>query len=141
MTTPGSRRLAVALIATAACLWALIGVLGTEVIRLGVDPLEVAFWRALLGGALFAIHAGLTRARPPGGRDLALTVGFGVVGVSVFFAAYQVAVRHGGASLASVLLYTAPAFVAVLSVPVLGERLRRRDVIAVATSVTGVAVV
>lgn len=131
----------VALIAVAATLWALIGVLGTAVTRYGIDPLEVAFWRALLGGALFIAHAGVTRARPPGGRDLVLTIGFGVVGVSVFFAGYQLAVRHGGASLASVLLYTAPAFVAVLAVPVLGDRLRARDAIAVAASITGVAVV
>lgn len=129
------------LIAIAATLWATIGVLGTEVIRLGVDPLEVAFWRALLGGALYAAHALATGARLPRGRDLAWTIGFGAVCVGGFFAAYQVAVRHGGASLASVLLYTAPAFVAVLAVPVLGERPRARDAIAVAVSIAGVAVV
>jgi DME family drug/metabolite transporter len=131
----------VALILLAAALWALLGTLGTLAIRRGVDPLEVAFYRAVIGGALFAAHAGVTGARPPRGRELALTAGFGVVGVSVFFASYQVAVEQGGASLASVLLYTAPAFVAVLAVPVLGERLRPREVIAVAASVAGVAIV
>jgi len=131
----------IVLIATAATLWALIGVLGTEAVRLGVDPLEIAFWRALIGGALFGVHAFATRARPPRGGDLALTIAFGAVGVGVFFAAYQVAVRHGGASLASVLLYTAPAFVAVLSIPVLGERPGRREALAVVASIAGVAIV
>lgn len=130
-----------ALIIAAAALWALIGVLGTLAIRRGVAPLEIAFWRAAIGGALFAVHAAATRARPPRGGDLARTVAFGIAGVSVFFAAYQLAVRHGGASLASVLLYTAPAFVAVLSVPVLGERLGRRELLAVVASVVGVAIV
>lgn len=131
----------VALILLAAALWALLGTLGTLAIRRGVDPLEVAFYRAVIAGALFAAHAGLTGARPPRGRELALTAGFGIVGVSVFFASYQVAVEQGGASLASVLLYTAPAFVAVLAVPVLGERLRPREAIAVTASVAGVAIV
>ena len=38
----------------------------------------------------------------------------GIAGVSIFYGSYQLAVKAGGASLASVLLYTAPAFVALL---------------------------
>src|SRR5688572_31372980 len=100
---------------TAAVLWALLGILGKLAVGRGLDPLEVAFWRALLGGALFAAHAAALRAPLPRRRDLAITVGFGVVSVGVLYGVYQLAVVAGGASLASVLLYTAPAFVALLS--------------------------
>jgi drug/metabolite transporter (DMT)-like permease len=141
VTTPPRPGRAALLILAAAVLWGLLGVLGARVQAAGVGALEVAFWRALGGGALFAIHAAVTRARPPRGKDLAVTAGFGLVGVSVFYAVYLVAVRRGGASLASVLLYTAPAFVAVMSIRLLGERLAARDWLAVGATITGVALV
>lgn len=42
-------------------------------------------------------------------------LGFGLVGISLFYGAYQLAIESGGAALAAVLLYTAPAIVALLS--------------------------
>ncbi len=128
-------------VVAAAALWGALGVLGKAAQAEGMAPLEIAFWRALGGGALFVAHAVVVRARWPRGRDLAGTAGFGLVGVSVFYGAYQLAVRDGGASLAAVLLYTAPAFVAVLAWWRLGERLGRREAIAVAATIGGVALV
>ncbi|MDL2344929.1 DMT family transporter [Deinococcus sp. MIMF12] len=129
------------LILTAAVLWGLLGILGKGAQGAGVGALEVAFWRAALGGGLFALHAGLTRAGLPRGRDLGVTGLFGVVGVSVFYGAYQLAVRTGGASLASVLLYTAPAFVALLGWGLLRERLGGREALAVAGTLGGIALI
>ncbi|MBI4870238.1 MAG: EamA family transporter [Candidatus Riflebacteria bacterium] len=130
-----------AFILIAAVLWALLGIFGKAAQQAGLAPLEVAFWRALLGGALFALHAGLTGARLPRGRDLAVTAAFGLVGVSVFFGVYQLAVREGGASLASVLLYTAPAFVAVLAWRFLRDPLGPRDWAAVGLTIGGVGLI
>lgn len=129
------------LILTAAVLWGLLGILGKQAQAAGVGPLEVAFWRAVLGGGLFALHALLTRAALPRGRDLLVTAAFGVVGVSVFYGAYQLAVRSGGASLASVLLYTAPAFVALLGWLFLRDRLGRRELLAVGGTLAGIALI
>ena len=53
----------------------------------------------------------------------------------------NLAIDAGGVSLAFVLLYTAPAFVAVLAWPLLGERLTRRKATLVALAVAGVALV
>ena len=125
----------------AAVLWGALGVLGKAAQAEGVAPLEIAFWRALGGGALFALHAVVTRARWPRGRDLGGTIAFGLVGVSVFYGSYQLAVRAGGASLAAVLLYTAPAFVAVLAWWRFGERPGAREWLAVAATIGGVALV
>lgn len=127
-----------ALVVTAATLWGLLGVLGTGANRAGVPPLEAAFWRAALGGACFAAHAALVRAPLPRGRDLLATVLFGLVGVAVFFGSYLLAIERGGASLSSVLLYTAPAWVAVLGPVLVGEPSRRRDLLAVGVSLLGV---
>lgn len=129
------------LILTAAVLWGLLGILGKGAQGAGVGALEVAFWRAALGGGLFALHAGLTRAQLPRGRDLGVTALFGLVGVSVFYGAYQLAVRTGGASLASVLLYTAPAFVALLGWGLLRERLGGLEALAVAGTLGGIALI
>lgn len=129
------------LILLAAVLWGLLGILGKQAQAAGVSPLEVAFWRAALGGALFAAHAAVTRAPLPRGADLGWTVAFGVVGVSVFYGAYQLAVQAGGASLASVLLYTAPAFVALLGWAFLREKLGWREALAVLGTLAGIALI
>lgn len=129
------------LILLAAVLWGLLGILGKQAQAAGVSPLEVAFWRAALGGALFAAHAAVTRAPLPRGADLGWTVAFGVVGVSVFYGTYQLAVKAGGASLASVLLYTAPAFVALLGWAFLRDRLGWREVLAVLGTLAGIALI
>ncbi|MFC6590760.1 DMT family transporter [Deinococcus lacus] len=123
---------------TAAALWGLLGIFGKQAQLLGVSALEVAFWRAALGGLLFGLHAGVLRLKLPRGRDLAWTLLFGLVGVSLFYASYQLAVQQGGASLASVLLYTAPAFV-TLSGRWFGERPGPREWLACLGILGGVA--
>lgn len=129
------------LILIAAVLWGLLGILGKNAQAAGMTPLEVAFWRAALAGTLFALHAAATRAPLPRGRDLGVTLAFGVAGVSVFYSAYQLAVRSGGASLASVLLYTAPAFVALMGWAFLREKLGGRELLAVVGTLGGIALI
>jgi drug/metabolite transporter, DME family len=122
----------------AAVLWGLLGPVSRYALGDGVSPLESAFWRAVMGGVLFGVHAAVTGHVRIARRDLAATVGFGVVGIAVFFAAYQRAVQEGGAALASVLLYTAPVWVALLSTVLLGERLTGRKTMAMGMATAGV---
>ncbi len=129
------------LVLAAAFLWGLLGIFGKLAQVRGLSPLEIAFWRATLGGGLYLAHALVSRARLPRGRDALVTALFGLTGVSVFYAAYQLAVRSGGASLASVLLYTAPAFVALMSWLFLQERLGRRELLAVAGTIAGISLI
>ncbi len=72
-------------------------------------------------------------------QDLPVLLLFGLVGVSLFYGAYQLAVGLGGAALASVLLYTAPAWVALLSHLVLREALDALGLLSVALTLLGVA--
>ncbi|WP_425148086.1 DMT family transporter [Deinococcus sp.] len=143
MTTPAPPPAARAalLVLAAACLWGLLGIFGKLAQGLGLSPLEVAFWRAALGGGLYLLHALLTRARFPRGRDALVTAAFGLAGVSVFYGSYQLAVRSGGASLASVLLYTAPAFVALMGWLFLKERLGLRELGAVVGTLAGISLI
>jgi drug/metabolite transporter (DMT)-like permease len=107
----------------------------------GVPATEVAFWRAALASPLFLAHAARTRALRVRPRDLPAVVGFALVGVTLFYASLNLAIDAGGVSLAFVLLYTAPAFVALLAAALLGERLTRLKGALVALSVVGVALV
>lgn len=128
-------------ILTAAFLWGILGPVATVAMREGVGPLEIAFWRAALGGALYAAHATRRGAWKVAWRDLPAVVGFGLVGVSVFYSSYLLAVERGGAALAAVLLYTAPAWVALMAWMFLGERVTGLRMAAVAATVLGVALV
>ena len=41
----------------AACCWAFIGIFGAVAFSQGLEPMEVAFWRALFAWFFFATHA------------------------------------------------------------------------------------
>ena len=85
-------RWAPVLVLVAAVLWGTLGIFGKQAQAEGASPLEVGFWRAMIGSVLFGAHAVLTRAVLPRGRDLLVTAAFGLVGVSIFYGSYQVVV-------------------------------------------------
>lgn len=126
------------LILAAAASWALIGPVAKFAFAAGMTPLEVAFFRALLGGLFFFLHALLLRRFRLDRRVLPAVLAFGAVGVAGFYASYQLAVAYGGAALASVLLYTAPAWVAGMGALWLGERLDWAKLLAVGLTLLGV---
>jgi DME family drug/metabolite transporter len=128
-----------AFVLLAAALWGLLGPASRYAFQAGVTPMEAAFWRAVLGGVLFGAHAAARGQVRVARRDLPAVVGFGLTGVALFFASYLRAVQEGGAALASVLLYTAPVWVAVLSAVFLRERLGPRRLLAMAVAMAGVA--
>ena len=122
----------------AAASWALIGPVSRLAQAAGLGPVEIAFWRALFGGGLFILHSLVKRQAPPRGRDLGGVVLFGLVGVSLFYLSYQLAVAYGGAALASVLLYTAPAWVVVGSLLFLRRPVVRTQIVLVIMTLLGV---
>lgn len=125
----------------AAALWGLIGPVARLGFGQGVGPLELAFWRAALAGALFFAQARLTGSAPLPRRHWPAALAFGAVGVALFYVSYHQAVAAGGAALAAVLLYTAPAQVAVLGPLVLGEKMTARKAGAAGLAVAGAALV
>ncbi len=136
-----SRLTGPALMLLAATLWALLGVFGKQAQANGVSALEVAFWRAAIGTLCFGIHARAIRAPLPRGRALVVTVLFGVFGVALLYCSYQLAIATGGASLASVLLYTAPALVALQSWLVLRHHLGLLEIVGVAVALAGITLI
>lgn len=130
------------LVLFAATLWALLGVFSQRLLHVGIPALEIAFWRAAVAGIVFAVHAAVKgQLRLRRASDLVAFAAFALVGVTLFYSALNLAIDAGGVSLAFVLLYTAPAFVAVLAAIFLGERLTLVKVALVGLSIVGVALV
>jgi DME family drug/metabolite transporter len=130
------------LILAAAVLWGLIGLISKGILAEGVSALEIAFWRALLGGAAFALHATLAgRLRLQRNVDALPLAGFALLGVSLFYASLILAIDQGGISLAFILLYSAPLFVLVAAWLILGEPLTARKLVLAPLALFGIVLV
>lgn len=136
-----------AYIVLAAALWALLGPVARLALREGLTPFEIALWRCIIGWILFAAHAAIIRQHVPTDASQARTVrradfggiiAFGIIGVAGLYVTFPLAVQSGGAALAVVLLYTAPAWVAVFAWLLLDERLSLRKLVALALTLLGI---
>jgi DME family drug/metabolite transporter len=126
----------------AAVLWGFIGPLGKLAYSQGISPLEVAFWRALFAWLCFGTEVLVLQKTVRVGRgDILPLCLFSVLCVALFYGAYQVAVDEGGAALASVLLYTAPAWVILLSRIFLREQVTVDKLLALLFTICGVILI
>ncbi|HSD31689.1 MAG TPA: EamA family transporter, partial [Gemmatimonadales bacterium] len=128
MTTPASPRstrlVGYACALGAGSIWGTTGPLSTALYAQGGTLTGIGFWRLVLG--IVGILAFGVMQRDFFRIDLRgwLLVGLGGgVLVALFEVAYQFAISGAGVAGAAALLYTAPVLVAVLAVPLLGERL------------------
>lgn len=121
---PGSRTLGYGCALAAGSLWGTTGPLSTALYAQGTDIAGVGFWR-ILAATVGMLAYGLIRPslfRFDRTAVLVVGVGGGVM-VAVFEVSYQFAIAGAGVAGAAALLYTAPALVALLAWPLLGERL------------------
>lgn len=126
----------------AACLWGAIGVMGRGAFQYGMSPLEVSFWRAAISGSLFVLHAVSThQLRLHRTRDLVLFIFFGLLAVSLFNASYFLAVQSGGVTLATIMLYTAPAFVAIVAHFLFEEKLSFFKISLICLTIGGIGLI
>ena len=131
------------LVVVAATLWASIGVFYKFLIgEYGLTPLAAAAFRGTLGGlmllaGLLVLGVNLKVSR----RDWPMFLAYGVFGVALFFIAYVNAINLTGVAMAAVLMYTSPAWVALISWRWLGEHLGRRGVGALGMALAGAALV
>lgn len=125
-------------IMSAATAWGLIGIFSSIAFSQGLDPMEVAFWRAVLTWLCFGGQALVMKQTRLDKKDIPLLTVFGLLGIAAFYISYQYAVKTGGAAFASVLLYTAPAWVVLCSFFIFRERLTMLKILAVVLVITGV---
>ena len=103
-------------------------------------------WRSHSGGPCSAGASSSCTRRPKGqGRgkrsSLPILLCFGLGCISVFYGSYQLAIGQLGVGLAAVLLYTAQAWVAILSKLVLGEHIGPAKASCVGMTIAGVALI
>ena len=133
-----------ALVLTAACLWATIGLFYRTLVEEYnlARPVVVAF-RA--GTAAVVLAIGLAAVRPRALRihsgDVPFFLFFGVVGVAGFYSWYIAAITTGSVAQAAVLLYTAPIWIALWSALRERERIEAPRLLALGLAVTGCALV
>lgn len=132
------------IILTATLIWASSAVILDYLLSgFSLTPLTLAFWRDFLAGG--AILLFLLLFRPDllrvGWRRVPFLVAYAVVGVAWVEAAWIYSIRLNGAGVATALIYTAPAFVAVMSWRLFGESIGWAKVGAVFLTLLGSALV
>ena len=132
------------LILVAATLWATLGIIFKALIGdYGLSRITIAFFRASLSGVI--LFAALALRRPSllriAVRDVLFFAAFGLFGIAAFYIVYITAIDLAGMSVAAVLLYTAPAWVALISAVFLGEKLTLVKLVAVTLAMAGCALV
>jgi len=132
------------LILVAATLWATLGIIFKALIGdYGLSRITIAFFRASLSAVILFAALALRR---PGAlrvnvRDVLFFAAFGLFGIAAFYIVYVTAIDLAGMSVAAVLLYTAPAWVALISAVFLGEKITPVKLVAVTLAMTGCALV
>jgi drug/metabolite transporter, DME family len=139
--TPSRPALGALLVLGAASLWGSLGIFGRLAFEHGVPPLDVASTRAFLAFlgilpvALLRRNA-LRRLRPEA-RHLTLLVGYGAVGIGVFYVVYLSAIDRLPVAVAAALLYTAPAWVVAIAWVMGWEPVRPRRLLPLALVLLG----
>jgi len=128
------------LVIGAASTWATLGLFykvlsGTY----GLALLTVVTFRAGLAFLLLLVALGLGRRDwlRIDWRDLPFFALFGLVGVAFFYIVYAYAINLAGMAVAAVLMYTAPAWVVVLSWRLFAEQVDGRKIVALLLTLTG----
>jgi DME family drug/metabolite transporter len=131
------------LVLLAATLWATIGLFYRYLEAQGLPRLTIAFYRAAVSAILlFAVLAWRDRrSLRIHRRDWVLFFAFGLFGVAAFYIVYVYAIALAGMGVAAILMYTAPAWVAVLGALFLGEPLTRVKGVALLLAIGGCALI
>ncbi|MDM5315415.1 EamA family transporter [Fictibacillus sp. b24] len=136
---PNYTRIAFLYVALGASLWGIIGFFVKELAEYGYTPLQIVYLRAASALLLFLFwiliqHPALLKIKL---TDTWYFLGTGVLSVSFFNWCYFTTIQTSSLAIAAILLYTAPAFVLLISVFVFKERLTRQKVFALSVTFLG----
>jgi drug/metabolite transporter (DMT)-like permease len=123
----------------AGTLWGLIGIFVNILAAKGFAPLQITTLRvtiAMLVTALIILYKD-TRLFYIRSKDWWMFFGNGVVGLVFFSWCYFNAIAGGSLAVAALLLYTAPAFVVLMSVVLFHEKLTKEKIIALVVTFIG----
>jgi DME family drug/metabolite transporter len=109
----------------------------------GLSALSLAFWRDLTTFLCLLICLGLIRPRwlRVARGDLPWLAALGAVGVGTFHVLWNLAILHIGYAIATILLYSSPAFVTLMAWLIWREPLTRFKILAIILALTGCVLV
>ncbi|HPF06056.1 MAG TPA: EamA family transporter [Spirochaetota bacterium] len=131
------------LIISGAVLWGLIGIFIKGLQAAGFTSLEIVVIRAISATLLIFIYLGFTDRRLLRVKfyDLRYFAATGILSMAFFNWCYFTAIKEISISIGVVLLYTAPAFVIVISRIVFRERITARKIGALILTITGCSLI
>lgn len=131
------------LIAIGAALWGTIGFFVKGFYELGFSPLQVVALRVVCAAVIMVLYLFITRRELLKIRlqDSLYFVGTGIFSLAFFNICYFITIQETSLSVAVILLYTAPAFVAVLSRIFFKESLGLRKLLSLGFTLAGCAFV
>jgi len=127
----------------AAVIWGGTGVFFNELAALGALPIQVAMLRAGFAAVVLGLYLLIfnPKAFVVRLRDFWCFIGTGILSLLFFNWSFFSAINETGIAVAAVLLYTAPAFVTVLSVPLFKEYPGKLGVVLLIMTLAGCALV
>jgi drug/metabolite transporter (DMT)-like permease len=105
-----------------------------------LEPLQLLLLGALASAAFFWLAAGLNASYRLSPRQLAQAAGFGLINPLAYYIVLFEAYDRLPAQIAQPLNYTWAIALAILAVPLLGQRLSRRTALGIVISYLGVAI-
>lgn len=137
------KRLGPLCVLVAGTLWGVMGVFGRHFNEQGLGALEIGWIRVFFG--LLAVSIYLAVFHPDAFKvrfkDLWCFVGTGIVSLFMMNLTYYSAIAYTSLSVASVLLYTAPIFVMLMSAVIFREKITIKKIIALVLAFSGCVLV
>lgn len=136
-------QLSIVAIVVAAMLWGSIGLFIRYFNQLGVHSAELTFIRAIVTVIVLFIYLlmkdrSLLKVRI---KDIPLFIGTGIISFEFFNLCYMNSISVNSLSVAAILLYTAPIWVTVLSIPLFKEKAELRKFVALVLVMVGCVLV
>lgn len=125
----------------AAVTWSAFGPLARSAFDTGLTAGSLAFWRLVIAGSLFFLQVRLTRTPWLPRRDRVLAGVYGATGIAGMFVTYGLSLQQLGVATATVLINTAPAWVALFAWMRFGSRPGAAGLAALAMTIVGAALV
>ncbi len=127
------------LVLTAVVFWASQGTLGKLFMDAGVHPVTLAATRILIGSFMFLLYILVTdpKSLHVNKADYLYFLYFGVCTIGILHFSLNYAIFYTGVATSSILLYTAPAFVTLLSIFFFGEKPTWQRILALTLTLLG----
>lgn len=131
------RILGIFLVAVSAAAFGTLAIFGRYAYAAEMDAITILFLRFSLSALVLLAILRLRRESLPRGRPLLPLIGMGAIGYVGQAFCYLAALNYASSGLVALLLYLYPAFVTVLSVVVLHERMTRLKLLALLLALIG----